>query len=68
MVKLKADNLETYPPINSPTVTDVAGVPYDKITSLTNVRHLAQIEDSNVLLLMGKQGSSPTNLSTIALP
>ena len=29
VMKLKADNLETYPPIDSPTVTDVAGVPYD---------------------------------------
>jgi hypothetical protein len=68
VVKLKADNLETYPAINAPTVTDVAGVPYDKITSLSNVRHLAQVDDSSVLLLTGKQGSGPTNLSTIALP
>jgi hypothetical protein len=68
VVKLKADNLEKYPAINSPTVTDVAGVPYDKITNLSNVRHLGQIDDSNVVLLMGRQGNGPTNLSTIALP
>jgi hypothetical protein len=68
VVKLKADSLEKYPPINAPTITDVAGVPFDKITNLSNVRHLAQIDDSNVVLLMGKQGSGPTNLSTIALP
>ena len=54
VVKLKADKLESYPAINAPTVTDVAGVPYDKISELTNVRHLAQVDDSSVLLLSGK--------------
>ncbi len=69
VVKLKADNLETYPAINAPTVTDVAGVPYDKISELTNVRHIAQVDDANVLLLSGKNGQAGSmNLSTIALP
>src|SRR5215470_17503695 len=49
VVKLKADKLETYPAINAPTITDVAGVPYDKVTSVKDVRHLAQVDDSNVL-------------------
>jgi len=68
VLKLKADKIETYPAINSPTITDVAGVPFDKITNLANVRHLGQIDEANVVLLMGKQGSGPTSLSTIALP
>ncbi len=68
VVKLKADKLESYPAINAPTVTDVAGVPYDKISELTNVRHLAQVDDSSVLLLSGKAQSGPMNLSTITLP
>jgi len=69
VVKLKADKLESYPAINEPTITDVAGVPFDKISSLTNVRHMAQFDDSNVLLLMGKPGSAgPINLATMALP
>jgi hypothetical protein len=71
VVKLKADNLETYTAINAPTITDVAGVPYDKITELANVRHLAQVDDGNVLLLSGKTGNGQAgsmNLSTIALP
>src|SRR5215470_6739726 len=57
VVKLKADKLESYPAIDSPTVTDVAGVPYDKVTSVKDVRHLAQVDDSNVLLLSGKTGN-----------
>jgi len=71
VVKLKADKLESYPAINAPTVTDVAGVPYDKISELTNVRHIARVDDSSVLLLSGKAGggqSGPMNLSTITLP
>ena len=70
VVKLKADNIETYPAINAPTITDVAGVPYDKITELTNVRHIAQVDDTSVLLLSGKTGNGQAgtmNLSTIAL-
>ena len=68
VVKLKADKLETYPAINEPTVTDVAGVPYDKITNLSNVRHIAQVDDSNVLLLVAKPGAGAASLTTIALP
>ena len=68
VVKLKADNIETYPAINEPTVTDVAGVPYDKITNLSNVRHIAQVDDSNVLLLVAKSGAGAASLTTIALP
>jgi hypothetical protein len=67
VVKLKADKLESYPAIDSPTVTDVAGVPYDKITSVKDVRHLAQLDDSNVLLVIGKNGGAST-LQTMALP
>jgi hypothetical protein len=78
VVKLKADNLETYKPIDSPTVVDVAGAPYDKLTDLKGVQHLAQLDGSNALILTGKPGSGPAwapgppvgpiNLQTIALP
>jgi hypothetical protein len=70
VVKLKADKIESYPAINEPTVTDVAGVPYDKITSVSDVQHLAQIDASSVLLLTGKRGAAagPINLSTMVLP
>jgi hypothetical protein len=66
VVKLKADNLEAYKPIDSPTVTDVAGVPYDSISSLKNVQHLAQLDNTSAVILSGKPG--PLNIQTIALP
>ena len=67
VLKLKADNLETYPAIEAPTRTDVAGVPFDKIAALTNVKHLAQFDNSNVLVLTAK-ATPGVNLSTVALP
>ena len=74
VVKLHADNLGQYKPIDSPTVVDVAGAPYDKITALTNVRHLTQFDASNALVLTSAGGggfgpaTGPFNLQTIALP
>jgi hypothetical protein len=66
VLKLKADSLESYKPIDSPTVTDVAGVPYDSLRDLKNVRQLAQLDSSNAVILAGKSG--PLNIQTIALP
>lgn len=66
VMKLKSDDLQSYAPIVSPTVVDVAGVPYDTISDLKDVRHLAQLDASSALILSGKTG--PMNLQTIALP
>jgi hypothetical protein len=66
MMKLKTDNIESYPAIESPTTTNVAGVPYDSLAQFTNVQHLTRLDDSSALLLVGKSG--PMNLQTIALP
>jgi hypothetical protein len=78
VTKLKADNLDSYPAIESPTRTDVAGVPYDKMTDLHNVLHLTQLDDSDAVIITGKTNGgqpwapgppvSPINLQTIALP
>jgi hypothetical protein len=74
VVKLHADNLGQYKPIDSPTVVDVAGAPYDKITALTGVRHLAQFDAGSALILTAAGGGGfgpavgPMSLRTIALP
>ncbi len=51
VMKLKADHLESYPAIESPTVTDVAGVPYETMTDLKDVQHLTQLDGSNALIM-----------------
>ncbi len=74
VVKLHADNLGQYKPIDSPTVVDVAGAPYDKITSVTNVRHLTQFDSSHAVVLTSDGGggfapaTGPFSIRTIALP
>jgi hypothetical protein len=78
VLKLKADNLASYPAIDSPTITNVAGVPFDTLSDIKDVRMLAQFDDSNALIVTGKPGAGPAyapgppvgpiNLQTIALP
>ncbi|HKE28540.1 MAG TPA: hypothetical protein VKB88_39590 [Bryobacteraceae bacterium] len=66
LVKLKADALESYAAIDSPTKVDgPAGVPYDKL-DLKNVQQLAAFDAANAVVLVGKPG--PMNLQSIALP
>ena len=78
VVKMKADNMQSYPAIDSPTRTDVAGVPYDKLPELKDVQHMAQLDATDAVILTAKKGpgpafnpgppSGPVNLQTIALP
>jgi hypothetical protein len=75
VVKLHADNLGQYKPIDSPTVVpDKAGAPYDKITALTNVRHLTAFDAGNAVVLTSAGGggfappTGPMSIRTIALP
>jgi hypothetical protein len=81
MMKLDADNLQSYPAIDSPTVpnppSNIAGVPYDTLSNLKGVQHIARLDDTDALLLVGKftgmpwapgPPEGPVNLQTIALP
>ena len=78
LVKLKADGLDGYAAIDSPTKVDgPAGVPYDTLP-LKNVQQLASFDASNAVVLIGKPGPGPAfapgnpvgplTLQTIALP
>jgi hypothetical protein len=71
VMKLKADNLESYPAIESPEVpnpqnSNIAGVPYDTMSELKGVTQISQLDDSNVLIL--SKGADSQNLATVALP
>ncbi|HKQ86019.1 MAG TPA: hypothetical protein VJS43_04535 [Candidatus Acidoferrales bacterium] len=77
VMKLKADDLASYPAIAAPQKTDVAGVPYDTMKDLQNVQHLAQLDASDAVIVTGKTTgqawapgppAEPVNLQTIALP
>jgi hypothetical protein len=64
VMKLSADNLDSYKPITSRT--DITGVPYETIASLKGVQQLDKIDDSSALVLIGS-GTS-VDLRTIPLP
>jgi hypothetical protein len=64
VMKLTADNLETYQPITKQTET--TGVPYETIASLKGVQHLDKYDDATALVLMGDGGS--LDLRTVPLP
>lgn len=80
VMKLNADNLQSYAAIDSPTVpnppSNVSGVPYDTMQNLQNVQHLARLDDNDAVLMIGKltgpgapsEGPQGVNLQTIALP
>jgi hypothetical protein len=79
LLKVQADHLETYATIDSPTKNPgTAGMPFEKITSVTNVKQLSQLDASNAVVLTANAGAGPAyapgppvgpmNLKTIALP
>jgi hypothetical protein len=81
VMKLKADRLDSYEAIDSPTVpnppTNIAGVPYDTLSELKGVQHLTRLDDKDALLLIGTftgdaaapgPPAGPISLRTIVLP
>jgi len=64
VMKLPADNLETYSPITKQT--EPAGVPYETIADLKGVQQLDKFDDANALVLMTGNGSM--DLRTVPLP
>ena len=64
VMKLTADNLETYQPITKQT--EVTGVPYETIAGLKGVQQLDRYDDANALVLMGD--GSALDLRTVPLP
>lgn len=61
VMKLSADHLETYAKITS-QAADKTGVPYETIASLTGVKHLTSLDNSNALIL------TDSDLRSIPLP
>ena len=81
VMKVSADKLESYPAIDSPTVpnppTNIFGTPYDTLSDLKGVQHIARLDDGNVVIMTGTftgqkyapgAPNGPVGLQTIALP
>ena len=64
VMKLPADNLETFKPITAHS--EIAGVPYETIGALQGVQQLDRFDDGNALVLIGSAGAM--DLRTVPLP
>jgi hypothetical protein len=64
VMKMNADNLDTFKPITAPS--DIAGVPYETIKTLTGVMQLDKVDDNTAVILA--QAGTDLQLKTIALP
>ena len=64
VMRLSVDNLDSYKPITAPS--DIAGVPYETIKSLTGVLQLDKVDDQLGVILV--QAGNGMELKTIALP
>src|SRR6185369_2715279 len=64
VMKLSADNLDTFQPITKQT--EITGVPYETIADLKGVTQLDKFNDSNALILVNGGGSM--DLRTVPLP
>jgi len=63
VMKLSADNLETYKPITAPS--DISGVPYETVKNLSDVQQLDKVDENLAAILVG---SGSLDLRTVALP
>jgi len=63
VMKLTADNLDTFKPITAPS--DVAGVPYETVKNLNSVQQLDKVDENMAAILVG---SGSLDLRTVALP
>jgi len=64
VMKLSADNLDSYKPITTPT--DITGVPYQTVAGLRGVEQLDNFDEGHAIILISAGGS--LELKTIALP
>jgi hypothetical protein len=64
VMKLTADNLDTFKPLTAPS--DIAGVPYETVKSITGVTQLDKVDDTMAAVLVS--AGNAVALKTIALP
>jgi hypothetical protein len=64
VMKLSTDHLENYKPITAPS--EPAGVPYQTLAGLKDVKHLTTLDESNALMLIDAAGSM--DLRSLPLP
>jgi hypothetical protein len=67
VMKIPTKNFASASPITTPVETETAGVPFEKVTSMTGIEQLDKLDD-NTSIVIARNSSGGINLKTLPLP
>jgi len=67
VMKIPADTFASAKPLTTPSNQETAGVPFEKVTTMTGVMQLDLLDPTHSIVVQGQQGS-PLNLHASELP
>jgi hypothetical protein len=66
VMKIPTTDFGSAAPITAPVTSETAGVPYEKIASMTGVQQLDRLDDSHSIVIASASGG--VNLTAVDLP
>src|SRR5262249_6226704 len=66
VMKIPTATFANAAPITTPVTTETAGVPFQKVTSMTGIEQLDKLDERNAVVIA--RGSGAANLQVVALP
>ncbi|MBI4264684.1 MAG: hypothetical protein HY657_09930 [Acidobacteria bacterium] len=67
VMKIPTSTFASATPITTPVETETGGVPFEKVTSMTGIRQLDKLDDSNSIVI-AQNASGALNLQVVPLP
>ena len=67
VMKIPTSNFAAATPITTPVQTETAGVPFEKVTTMTGIEQMDKLDDQNVIVL-ARAASGSVNLQVLPLP
>jgi hypothetical protein len=67
LMKIPTSNFAAATPITTPVQTETAGVPFEKVTTMTGIEQMDKLDDQNVIVL-ARAASGSVNLQVLPLP
>ena len=67
VMKIPTNNFAKATPITTPVQSETAGVPFEKVTSMTGIEQMDKLDDQNVIVL-ARASSGSVNLQVLPLP
>jgi hypothetical protein len=67
VMKIPTSTFAAATPITTPVQTETAGVPFEKVTSMTGIEQMDKLDDQNVIVL-ARASSGSANLQVLPLP